>query len=187
MAYIPAGSFLMGSAKDDAMRFFGEKSLVSTSTKSYCIDRHEAPGKGVMPRQRVSWHDAARACRQRGKRLCSEEEWERACKGGQAYRYPYGEHFDANACNTRDASGQNRSIRPSGSHARCRSPYGLFDMSGNVAEWTSSTDGRRPWRIVRGGAANRPDWDTRCASRSPQPPNTRKATIGFRCCRNAAN
>ncbi|MCK6512743.1 SUMF1/EgtB/PvdO family nonheme iron enzyme [Myxococcota bacterium] len=182
MAWIAAGAFPMGSAVSDPMHFFGEKALVRTSTSGFCIDRYEAPGKGEMPIRDISWSDAKAHCATKGKRLCSEIEWERACKGSSERRFPYGNTFQPNRCNTRDAKGRNRSIRRGGSMPRCKSPFGVFDLSGNVAEWTSSPFLRKGWRIIRGGSFNRPDWDVRCASRGGLPPNSRKSSVGFRCC-----
>lgn len=182
MAHIKRGSFRMGSAANDEMRSFGEKPNVRVSTKSYCIDRFEYPGRG-RPKTNVSWYRAKALCEKKGKRLCSEVEWERACKGHRNRRYPYSNKFNANACNTRSSAGKNRSIASSGRFRRCRSSYGVYDLSGNVAEWTSSRfRSSKPWRIIRGGSSKRPDWDVRCASRSNKPPRTTKSNLGFRCC-----
>ncbi|MCB9639760.1 MAG: SUMF1/EgtB/PvdO family nonheme iron enzyme [Myxococcales bacterium] len=182
MAHIRSGSFRMGSSPSDEMRSFGELPLVLKSTKDYCIDRYEYPGRGRRPKTSVSWNTANNICQGMGKRLCTEVEWERACKGGRNIRYPYGSNFSADSCNTRTSDGKDRSLRSSGSFRRCKSAYGVYDMSGNAAEWTSSRFRNRSWRIIRGGAANRPDWDVRCASRGNLPPTTQKPTIGFRCC-----
>lgn len=183
MAYLRKGGFLLGSAKSDEMRSFGEKSLLRQTTESYCIDRYEYPGPGRRPRTSVSFFSAQKICEQQGKRLCTEQEWERACKGGSNFRYPYGNKFDDQKCNTRQKSGENRSIAAGGSFRGCRSRYGIFDMSGNAAEWTSSSySPGSSTRTVRGGAANRPDWDVRCASRRALGPSSSQATVGFRCC-----
>ncbi|TNE49931.1 MAG: hypothetical protein EP343_10400 [Deltaproteobacteria bacterium] len=183
MAYLRGGGFRLGSAKNDEMRSFGERPLVFRRTKAYCIDRFEYPGAGRRPRTRVSFYTAKKLCEKKGKRLCTELEWERACKGGRNYRYPYGNKFSPNKCNTRNSSGANRSVTGSGRFRGCRSRYGIFDMSGNAAEWTSSRyRGSSSSRTVRGGAANRPDWDVRCASRRSMSPSSSKSTVGFRCC-----
>ena len=183
MKYIMSGSFKMGSAANDEMRSFGEKANVRTFTRSYCIDRYEFPGRGRRPKVNVSWSQAKSACEKRGKRLCTEKEWERACKGYRNYRYPYGNKFNPNACNTRTKAGKNRSIASTGRFRSCRSSFRVYDLSGNVAEWTSSRfRAGKSWRIIRGGSSRRPDWDVRCASRSNKPPSTRKGTLGFRCC-----
>ncbi len=183
MAYLRGGGFRLGSAKNDEMRSFGERPLLFRRTKAYCIDRYEYPGPGRRPRTRVSFYTAKKLCEKKGKRLCTELEWERACKGGRNYRYPYGNKFSASKCNTRNSSGANRSLTSSGRFRGCRSRYGIFDMSGNAAEWTSSRyRGSSSSRTVRGGAANRPDWDVRCASRRSMSPSSSKSTVGFRCC-----
>ncbi len=182
MVYIPAGRFLFGSAPDDPLRSFGEKRLTPIRVKAYCIDRYEYPGRMRRPKTNVSFYQAQKICRSLGKRLCTEYEWEKACKGRANFRFPYGNSFDPNRCNTR-AGSRNRKVTLSGKFKGCRSPYGVYDMSGNVAEWTSSPfrPGSRN-KTIRGGAANRPDWDVRCASRGSLPPNRKKSTVGFRCC-----
>ncbi len=185
MAYLRKGGFKMGSAKNDEMRSFGELSLKWRRTGGYCIDRYEYPGRGRRPKRNVTFYQAKKLCESKGKRLCTEKEWERACKGGRNYRYPYGNKFNDKRCNTRRKSGENRSVTSSGRYRGCRSRYGIYDMSGNVAEWTSSRYRRGSSRTVRGGAANRPDWDVRCASRRSLSPSRRKSTVGFRCCADA--
>jgi formylglycine-generating enzyme required for sulfatase activity len=183
MAYIAAGSFQMGSAEDDNMRGFGELTLAWRKTEAYCIDRYEYPGRGKMPRVGVNFYQAQKICEEQNKRLCTEIEWERACKGGQNYRYPYGNNFSAYACNTQAGGGQSRSLVPTSSFSKCRNRYGIYDMSGNAAEWTlSHFRPNGPTRTIRGGAANRPDWDVRCASRAALAPSSGRNLLGFRCC-----
>jgi serine/threonine protein kinase len=183
MKFIRKGGFLMGSAVGDQMRNWGEKKLVWTRTKPYCIDRFEYPGPGRRPKTGVNFYTAKKLCEKKGKRLCTEQEWERACKGSRNIRFPYGNNFDANRCNTRTKDDQNRSITSSGRFRKCYSPYGVYDMSGNAAEWTSSRyRSSSSSRVIRGGSAKRPDWAVRCASRSARSPSSGKSTLGFRCC-----
>lgn len=183
MVYFPEGRFLFGSATNDDLRAFYEAALRTETTKAYCIDTHEFPGKGKMPTVNVTYQEAQDYCLLRKKRLCTELEWERACKGESIYRYPYGNHFEPSFCNTRDEKNKNRLVVAGGQFAQCRNSFGLYDMSGNVAEWTDSSyrPGVEP-KSIRGGAANRPDWAVRCASRSAAEPTQRKDTLGFRCC-----
>ena len=181
MAHIRSGSFRMGSPANDDMRNFTEPKNVWTKTGDYCIDRYEYPGRGRRPKVNVSWFNAKKACESKGKRLCTEKEWERACKGGRSIRYPYGQSFDKGACNTR-AAGKGK-LSGSGRFRRCRSRYGVYDMSGNAAEWTASRFSSSR-RVIRGGAYNRPDWDVRCASRGAGPAGRRKSNVGFRCCKD---
>jgi GNAT superfamily N-acetyltransferase len=131
MRLIAAGSFRMGSGKDDSMSGFDEKPLTPTDTRSYCIDYFEFPNRGGgMPLANVNFAQAEASCKARNKRLCAEEEWERACKGPNSARFPYGAAFDADICNTQDAAGEARSVAASGAFAKCRSAYGVADMGG---------------------------------------------------------
>lgn len=186
MARVKAGSFRMGSASDDPMRNFGEPLLAKVSTEEYCIDRYEYPNaRGATPLTGVSWERAQALCQAKGKRLCTEAEWERACKGWQGYRFPYGDEFDESRCNSETAKGEHRPIAPAGAFPACRSSYGVYDLSGNVAEWTATplSPASRA-RIIKGGASNKPDWFVRCANRWNKPATARDPNVGFRCCAN---
>ncbi len=183
MVYFATSRFLYGSATNDELRSFNEASLRSQLTPAFCIDTHEFPGKGQIPLTQVTLDKARWYCRRLGKRLCSEIEWERACKGEAIFRYPYGNRYEPAICNTRDKFNKNRKVAASGGFPLCVNSYGLYDMSGNVAEWTTSPYYKGSSRYtIRGGAANRPDWAVRCASRSSAGPKQTKPMLGFRCC-----
>jgi formylglycine-generating enzyme required for sulfatase activity/serine/threonine protein kinase len=186
MVRLKAGGFRMGSAADDPMRNFGEKRLVRVSTEEYCIDRYEYPNaRGAMPLGNVTWDQAKAMCEGKGRRLCNEEEWERACKGYQGYRFPYGDEFETDKCNVKTAGGEKRPLAPAGSFADCKSGFGVFDLSGNLAEWTATPlSAGSSARIIKGGASNKPDWAVRCANRGNKPAGSRDAYLGFRCCAN---
>ncbi|MCX7944568.1 MAG: bifunctional serine/threonine-protein kinase/formylglycine-generating enzyme family protein [Deltaproteobacteria bacterium] len=180
MVYIKAGSFRMGSVPGDEGRQADELAFVSVSTHSYCIDKYEFPNKkGVMPRTSVSFEEAEKLCMEQGKRICSEEEWERACKGTSMLKYPYDNIFDPNACNAESNLGEEKKVAVSGSFPKCKSTYGVYDMSGNVAEWVLMKGGQKG---VKGGYVNKPDWAVRCASRRVESPTKRSPYYGFRCC-----
>ncbi|TNE50309.1 MAG: hypothetical protein EP343_08690 [Deltaproteobacteria bacterium] len=183
MVYFATSRFLYGSATNDELRSFNEASLRSQLTPAFCIDTHEFPGKGQIPLTQVTLDKARWYCRRVGKRLCTEIEWERACKGEAIFRYPYGNRYEPAICNTRDKYNKNRKVTASGGFPLCVNSYGLYDMSGNVAEWTTSPYFKGSSRYtIRGGAANRPDWAVRCASRSSAGPKQTKPMLGFRCC-----
>ena len=179
---VGAGKFFMGSQPGEVQRNPDEKAWEPTSSGAYCIDLYEYPNaKGVMPRTLVSLSEAEKLCKDAGKRLCTEEEWERACKGPSMTRYPYGNAGDPAACNTESGSGEERKVVPAGKFAGCKSKYGPHDMSGNVAEWVSGKSGA----VVKGGASNKPDWATRCASRMQTASGKKNTHTGFRCCADA--
>jgi eukaryotic-like serine/threonine-protein kinase len=184
MALIAAGAFQMGSAANDPMRNFEERRLESVELPAYCIDYYEYPnGKSAPPKVGVTWNQSKAMCESKGKRLCSEEEWEKACKGPSNARFPYGNSWDPTICNTEDADGNDHPLDVAVNFARCRSGYGLINMSGNAAEWTSSnfSPGVKD-KVHKGGAANRPNWAARCANRGNLAPTEKGDLLGFRCC-----
>ena len=126
----------------------------------YCMDRFEYPNKlGENPMIVVSYNEATALCKGNGKRLCNENEWTFACEGEEAMPYPYGYERDAEACVVdrpwkpfaenglapRDGKKAREELdrlwqgTPSGSHAKCKSAFGVYDLTGNVDEWTKST------------------------------------------------
>jgi formylglycine-generating enzyme required for sulfatase activity len=125
--------------------------------------------RGVVPQSYVSRDEAAAACKGAGKRLCSGDEWQRTCRGPGGSRYPYGERFRRGLCNEEgisplrllhgaQAPNDLRSMNDprlaavagtvarTGSFARCAGEEQVFDLVGNVHEWTSAPEG-----VFRGG------------------------------------
>ena len=181
MVRIRSGAFKMGSALNDPMHNFGELPLVWKRTGAFCMDYYEYPNwRGAKPKTRVTWNQAKALCENKKKRLCTEVEWERACKGWKSYRYPYGNKFNPNACNTENAAGNDRKVARCGAFRNCRSKYSVYDLSGNVAEWTATKLGSS--YVVKGGYSRRPDWAVRCANRVGKGPGRASSYVGFRCC-----
>ncbi|MBW2732219.1 MAG: SUMF1/EgtB/PvdO family nonheme iron enzyme [Deltaproteobacteria bacterium] len=147
----------------------------------------------VLPWNNVTFTEAGAACASAGKRLCTAAEWQVACQGGTEADYPYGADYVAQACNGVD----NAEGGPlaTGSLVSCEGGQsGLFDMSGNVREWTNdqrgSTTGVDPKRIfvVRGGAYHTPALGLSCAFELSQAlENVSLPAIGFRCCADTAD
>jgi formylglycine-generating enzyme required for sulfatase activity len=159
----PGGMKLMVVANPAAKKDASQPAWVN-----YCIDYHEYPGKGSMPTTGVSWAAAAAACAGQGKRLCTSGEWRTAC----GPTYSYGSKYEKGRCNT-VLDGMEQPVKPAGSFGRCKSPYGLFDMVGNVAEWTQD-------KKVNGGDSDKTEDTATCgraASRMGGSP-----FVGFRCC-----
>jgi hypothetical protein len=159
-------------AEFDADRWRALSQKLAQRDMHYCIDRFEYPNrKGENPVILVDFEEAAALCKIRDRRLCSEDEWTFACEGEEALPYPYGYVRDAEAClvdkNWRqwDGSwGQNRvgtraraeldrlwQGAPSGSYPKCKSPFGVYDLTGNVDEWTRSTSAGGNRSILKGG------------------------------------
>ncbi len=146
---------------------------LARSGKAFCVDAYEYPGSGRPPKTSVTFEAAGGLCKAAGKRLCTDSEWQRSCRGGGDF--PYGKTFDAARCNTEDAEGEARSITESGKFSKCRSAIGALDMSGNVAEWTAD-------QTVRGGDYTSADEDAACSAGGKRAAGSARPTIGFRCC-----
>jgi formylglycine-generating enzyme required for sulfatase activity len=185
MRRVSGGAFKMGTSVDDSMKFLDELPLTSLQVPTFCIDEYEYPNQpGQAPKVEVSWEEARALCEGSGKRLCSEAEWEKACKGPGNARFPYGNPYDASICNTGDVSGADRKLAASGAFKNCRSAYGVVDLAGNVAEWTATKFDKVDF-TQKGGAFNRQDYASRCSARRNGAPTERSGSVGFRCCAGA--
>ncbi|NOZ53720.1 MAG: formylglycine-generating enzyme family protein [Gammaproteobacteria bacterium] len=163
MVLIPAGEFIMGS---DA-RLPDEGPQYTVDLPAYYIDIYEVTnlqyekfnnetkrrsprhfrnrtfpeGKVDHPVTYVSWEDANAYCQWAGKRLPTDKEWEKAARGNDARIFPWGNVFDVKKANTPLRWQQVAAFgdtTPVGAFADGVSVFGLYDMSGNVWEWTAS-------------------------------------------------
>jgi serine/threonine-protein kinase len=95
-------------------------------------------GTDQQPITDVTWEDATAYAKWAGKRLPTEEEWEFAARGDQGRIYPWGNEWKPDAANVKADDNDQRQIAPVGQYPSGASQFGVFDMSGNVWEWTSS-------------------------------------------------
>ena len=149
----------------------------------------------------MSWYEAAAMCRSAGKRLCTQDEWTFACEGEAMLPYAYGFVRSPSPCTVdhprvpqnaalldqwptraaRDEVARLYQATPSGSRPACVSPFGAYDMTGNVDEWTVN-ERRVPFvSALKGG------WwtTTRAQCRTvtlEHYARFRYYQIGFRCC-----
>ncbi len=161
-------------AKFDKGAWLALRASLKRKPMHYCIDRYEYPNlAGQYPMIYISWYEAKDLCDEQGKRLCSEDEWTFACEGEEGRPYPYGDGYtrDPGKCvadqvwtpyneksmTPRDSEQAGNEMdrlwkgKASGAQAECRSPFGVYDMTGNIDEWSVSVrEGERP-SILKGG------------------------------------
>jgi formylglycine-generating enzyme required for sulfatase activity len=143
-------------------------------------------GLGKHPINCVTWDEAELFCREHGKRLPTEEEWEWAARGGaRALTYPWGDASpEDRVCwdgdGNKEGKGKRKATCPVASHPRSRSPDGLEDLAGNVREWTSTEHDRH--RVLRGGSwgDSMPEF-LAVGFRGWNAPDERIELTGFRC------
>ena len=227
MMYVPKGFFSMGDNSYDAPihsvyldAFWIDQTEVTNKMYGLCVaagqcdppvlsDSSTHPNYYGNPEYDnysviyVSWNDANAYCGWADRRLPTEAEWEKAARGMDGRTYPWGEGIDCNKANYYDGSkycvGDTSRV---GSYENGISPYGAYDMAGNVLEWVAdwysytyyaSSPSDNPTgpasgdsRVLRGGAwyDEENSFSVRSAYRYGEPPSVTTNFIGFRCSRS---
>lgn len=204
---IPAGPFWMGSAdvsewprhevtlpayrigkypltNTQYAEFLKQNPQQEEPRKAGWFLRKPPKGREQHPVVGVSWHDAVAYCRWlsqvtgRSYRLPSEAEWEKAARGPEGRRYPWGDDWRDNCANVNSSGTTTVDHFPTGG-----SSYGCFDLIGNAQEWTSS-----PWAegdpqsayVLRGGSFRSQPGEVCCSSREWIHPDSKVLWRGFR-------
>jgi hypothetical protein len=175
---VPAGRFSAGSTSgDDGRDPRSEAAFFSVALSAFEIDRLPYPNDPAeAPRVDVSQKEASRLCAARGERLCTELEWEYACKGTGGDAYATGDAWDS-SCAREPMS--------------CGSSFGVLAM-GALREWTASefaSSDKQDHALfaARGALTNAEPTEHRCARREPLAATSKGRELGFRCCAGAPN
>ncbi len=210
---IPAGPFVMGAEEEEAFQneaplrqvhldqyLIGKTPVTNEQFERFCQSVQSMPSRKSLdwaarsgpraPAVHLTWQEAYNYCRWAGLRLPTETEWEKAARGPQARRYPWGDTLDPDrAWHEGNSQGRPREV---GVLKQGASPFGCLDMAGNVWEWCLGWEesppdasgqegpGRKPRRVARGGAWDSGLWSLRTSLRLPVDPRVPHASLGFR-------
>ncbi|GHT23182.1 hypothetical protein FACS189430_06050 [Bacteroidia bacterium] len=169
----------------------GYKPAVSVNFLKHWVNGNIPDGKDNHPVVYIDLNDARAYTRWAGKRLPTEEEWQWAAQGDTDNKYPWGNEMNEDKCNSVNGN----DTTPVNSYPEGKSPWGCYDMCGNVWELTESeySDGRNRFCILKGGSFYKPKgsgWyfyggalpvNFSAKQLLMWPGSDRFATVGFRC------
>ncbi len=226
MVLVEAGNFVMGSTRGDLDErpihsvylndYYIDKYEVTNALYEPCVragvckppvrtdsytqnSYYGNPRYNDYPVVYVDWSMAKAYCEWRGADLPTEAHWEKAARASDEPIYPWGNELDCNKANYTDGSrvcvGGTTKV---GSYESGKSPYGMYDMAGNVWEWvtdwysesyySTSISSSNPFgpdfgraRVARGGSWTRPQGEIRSANRINYAPTYYNFDLGFRC------
>ena len=220
MVLIPGGEFNMGDHFNDGLQ--DEVPIHNVYVDSFYMDAYEVTNRQYQkfidatgypsPKQLedpkfnspnqpvvgVDWFDAVGYAKWAGKRLPTEAEWEKAARGSDSRTYPWGEGIDWLRANYNKHHGE---AEPIDEYSAGQSPYRIYNMAGNVAEWVAdiydasfyslatavnpvNVDTESEFhikRVVRGGSWYSHQDELKCAARSQLTPTESQFSVGFRC------
>ncbi len=221
LVYVPKGEFIMGGSvsPDEAIHtvyldaFWISQTEVTNKQYQACVNVSVCEPPSLIssythpsyygnpefdnnPVLYVNWGKAKRYCEVwAGGDLPTEAQWEKAARGTKAFTYPWGEGIDCNKANYQNSCVGD--TLPVGSYKNEKSPYGAYDMAGNVWEWVNdwysetyyqSLPSPNPLgpvsgkaRVLRGGSWDITNGESRSANRIRLAPDNTYFSIGFRC------
>ena len=196
MVEVPAGDFLYGDPTTSIYlpTFYIDQYEVTAGDYKACVDagvcqyngstineyRTYNNGRDTHPINYVNWYEATAYCIFNGKRLPTEQEWEKAARGSDGRTYPWGN--ESPTCDLAWYAGCPGDTQPVGSLIAGASPYGAYDMAGNVWEWTNSWySSDMDYRVLRGGSFYDFTFYLPSSNRYNSFPDNRFGFNGFRC------
>jgi formylglycine-generating enzyme required for sulfatase activity len=199
MVRVPAGEFLYGDEKENRTlpEFWIDKTPVTNAEYAHFVGetkqkppehwKGKEPPKDIAdhPVVNVSWNEADAYAKWAGKRLPTEEEWEKAARGVDGRKYPWGDQPPTiELCNFSSNFSyifSNKKTTPVGQYSpQGDSPYSCVDMAGNVWEWIGSYYSDVS-KVIRGGSWNYHIKESLHAASHLSPPDSKSDIIGFRC------
>lgn len=205
MIQIPPGEFIFGDIGAPEERpqrkvfipaYYIDKTEVTNRAFKKVFPAHTfQEGFEDFPVAGVSWKTAKSYAEAVGKRLPTEMEWEKAARGPNGLKYPWGDRFDSSKFNGQDEF--EPQLTKVGKFPHGASFYGCLDMAGNVYEWTN--DWYKPYegnndikveygqvfRVLRGGSIISDNFDARSAARHFATMDESRSDYGFRCAADA--
>ena len=212
--FVPAGDFIMGT-DDDPEAYGNEKPVRTVYLDAFWIDKYEVskkqykkcvdakacdlPGENFKtydnyPVTNVNWDNAKAYCEWAGGSLPTEAQWEKAARGEDRRKYPWGnQEPDSSYANYYENIGNTTEVER---YEKGASPYGALNMAGNVWEWVNdlysdfydeseTINPQGPnysnYRGLRGGSLDNPSKNIRTTNRNKGFPYVRFMTVGFRC------
>lgn len=206
MVLVPRSEFLFGD--DDKSP--DEKPRISVLLPDFYMDKYEVTniqfqdvfpshkyeeGRDNHPVQNISWKQADEYALAVGKRLPTEQEWEKAARGIEGGEYPWGTIFKPDFLNFLGHSFADS--KKVGSYREGISQYGCYDMAGNVYEWVADWYNPYPnnpdvridygtvYKVLRGGSFASDSFEVRSAKRHYNKPEVKREDYGFRCAMDA--
>ncbi len=193
MVYVPEGTFLMGVEKDSVRvdAFYIDKFPITNNQYKVFMEEANCEEPAFWQDKRfnnshqpvvgVSWDDAIAYTNWTGKRLPEEKEWEKASRSTDGREYPWGNGKPDQSLAVFDLDISIGAPTNVGTHQSGVSPYGCYDMSGNIWEWCQEWYTEGKYRVVRGGSWINHMTILNCAYRSGSVPIDKDNNVSFRC------